>query len=465
MQNLNLLVPVFLSILKSSLTASVLIVIVLSIQKVFNKKISVRVKSAIWLLVLVKLLIPVSDRMYTNYFEIFYEKYKTAIQSVEAENHGQALGEKEFYKTNDLLESHKSIVLKLVKAASVIWVNGVLFLSLWLIISQLNFIRKANCLKCKIDISSLARRCNIKNNIPVYQCDEIKSPCIVGIVKPKIYIPASVLNACDNDQLSYILLHELTHYKRKDLIYNFFSIIALFLHWFNPLVWLAVRKMNLYRELACDACVLENLREEENIMYGMTLLNLSKLSAVKQKVSKLPVFFEANSQTSDRIWQIKGFEKGSYKLKTKALFGCGIAAFVMFTNHLPVHALNTKNILMENPVSGWMRSEGNWYYYDHGIMQKNMVVDGNEPGIDSVWINQENIEPLASEIPSDGWYLNPEDNKWYFLRNNSFVSGWVSKGDKWFYFDEQGAMVNNTALAIGGKEYTFDKTGMCLNKE
>lgn len=464
MLNLNLFVPVFLSVLKSSLTASVLILIVLAIQKVFNRKISVRVNSVIWLLVLVKLLIPVSDQMYTNYFEILYEKYKTAIQTDEAEDSSSTLYEDGFYKSNDLLENHKSFVLKFVKAASIIWVNGVLLLSLWLMVSQLNFIRKANCLKCSIDIRSLARKCNIKSNIPVYQCDEIKSPCILGIVKPKIYIPASVLNVCDSDQLSYIFLHELTHYKRKDLIYNFFSIIALFLHWFNPLVWVAVRQMNRYRELACDTCVLENLREEEKIMYGMTLLNLSKLYAVKQKVSELPVFFEANSQINDRIWQIKGFEKGSYKLKRKALFGCGIAAFIIFTNHLPVHALNTKNILLENSVTGWRLSEDNSYYY-HGIRQKNIVVDGKEPGIDGVWTNQENMEPLVAEIPSDGWYLSPEDDKWYYLRNSSFLSGWVSQGDKWFYFDERGAMVNNTSLVMDGTEYIFDKTGMCLNKK
>lgn len=428
---MNLIIPVFLSILKSSLTASILIVIVLGVQKASNKKLSVRVKNAIWLLVLIKLLIPVSDKMYTNYFEILYERYEAVLQSAEEEKIKPVKADAGYGDSDDLFDNSKRLSLNLVKVASVIWINGVLLLSLWLIISQLNFIRKAKCLRYNIDISGLMRMCNIRTEIPVYQCDDVNSPCILGILKPKIYVPARVLSACNHDQLSYILLHELVHYKRKDLIYNLFSIVALFLHWFNPLVWLAVKKMNLYREAACDACVLEHLGEEENVTYGMTLLSLSKLYAVKQEISKLPVFFEVNNQISERIWLIKGFEKGSYRMKTKALFGCAIAAFIILTNHLPVHALNTDNILMEEPVTPRL-------YSDEG--------------------------ELAVK-PSNGWYLNPEDFKWYFIRDDSYVTGWLNQGEKWFFFDEQGAMINNQTLVINGKEYVFEKSGECINKE
>ena len=64
----------------------------------------------------------------------------------------------------------------------------------------------------------------------VYICDSFKSPCISGIIKPKIYIPQCVCSVDRHKYLYHVLLHELTHYKRKDLIYNSLAIIAVVLH-------------------------------------------------------------------------------------------------------------------------------------------------------------------------------------------------------------------------------------------
>lgn len=67
-------------------------------------------------------------------------------------------------------------------------------------------------------------------------------------------------------------------------------------------------------------------------------------------------------------------------------------------------------------------------------------------------------------IPSNGWYLNPQNFKWYFLKDGAYVTGWLNRDDKWFYMDENGAMVNDTTLFIDGKEYIFTKKGDCSNK-
>jgi len=87
-------------------------------------------------------------------------------------------------------------------------------------------------------INECKNKLNIKSRISVYVCDEFKSPCIIGLVKPKIYIPRFILKIEDDNQLSHVFLHELMHYKRKHLIYNYFSIVALLIHWFNPFVWI-----------------------------------------------------------------------------------------------------------------------------------------------------------------------------------------------------------------------------------
>lgn len=460
---MDLLVRVFLSILKSSLTASVLIMMVIGIFKAFNKNISVRVKNTIWILVLIKILIPVNDNLNTNLFSIIYEKCGTVTQYQNDVKYNQFQpGE---YPAESAAENN-DFLLFVFKSATFIWITGVFLLSLWLLIAQLNLIRKTKNSKCNIDIGILMKKCKIKTKIPVYICDDIKSPCISGIIKPKIYIPSYVLNISDNNQLSYIFLHELVHYKRKDLIYNFFSILALFLHWFNPFVWLAVKKMNLYRECVCDTCVLELLKEEENIEYGLTLLNLSKLYLETGNHLQLPVFFKTNNQICDRIWLIKGFKKGSYKIKASAVLGCTIAAFVMLTNNIPVHALNTENILKNDRITGWIMNNGGWYYYDNGVMLKNTNVNGYDLGADGALVELHNNTTSEDTIPTHGWYA--KDGKWYYIINNSYVKGWLKTSGSdgnWFYFDEQGAMVNNTTLNINGKDYHFAKNGKCTTIE
>lgn len=443
------LVRIFLCILKSSLTASILILFVIGFLKIFNKKISVRVKNWIWILVLIKILIPVYGNADTNIFSILQEKYGLINQSDLNEGYNQLKNGENYNKVLASMEQNKDFRLIFFRSITAVWIAGVSFLALSLIVSQLSFTKKTKDSACDIDIDNLIKKCNIKNRIPVYLYDEIKSPCISGLLRPRIYIPSYVLNMSDKKQLSYIFLHELTHYKRKDLIYNFFGILALFLHWFNPFVWIAVKKMNLCRECACDACVLELLNEEENVEYGMALLNLSKLYIDTRHYSQLPVFFETKSQIQDRIWLIKGFKKGSHKIKASAVLGCTVAAFVILTNNITVQALNAENILVDDVTTGWVKSDGKWYYYDTEL-QSNAVL-------------AENTIPARNQTDRpDGWYIN--NQRWYYVKNQSYVTGWLNYDGEWFYLDQQGAMVTNTILEIDGKQYKFLSTGKLISR-
>lgn len=147
-----------------------------------------------------------------------------------------------------------------------------------------------------IKIVSLLEECkkklSINRSIPIYACDGFKTPCISGVLKPKIYIPKYKYSIDDYKYLSHIFLHELIHYKRKDLIYNFLGTITILIYWFNPIIWFIVKKMKLQREYACDTYVLEILGKEESIEYGMTLINFSKLISSSEKVPQLAIFLK-----------------------------------------------------------------------------------------------------------------------------------------------------------------------------
>lgn len=374
---MELLERIFLSFLQSSLTASVVILIVMLFLKIFNKGLSIRAKNVLWTLVLIKLLIPVIPGTNIGLLNMVYERYGSVVQEqnevadlnkmseasqVNEQNTSSVINKDDSYNSNEINlssnppENNKEIFAGVFKIISCIWAIGFVISSLLLLRFALMLKRKTKGIREYVhhEILDLVNECknklNIKSRIPVYVYDEFKSPCIIGIIKPKIYIPKYVLSIEDDKQLSHVFLHELVHYKRKHLIYNCLSIISLTIHWYNPFVWIAVKQMRLYREYDCDACVLELLREDENTDYGMTLLTLSRMLLNKGNYSQVPVFFETNNQIKNRIWMIKGFKKGSYKMTVKTILGGTIAAIVILTNNLAVKALNEENII-QTPTS------------------------------------------------------------------------------------------------------------------
>ncbi len=446
---MQFLIKIFLSFLRSSLSTSVFILLVIAILSIFNKKINVRVKNALWILILIKLLIPVAVHVDMNLFGMLNQKDSTSVQTEQAvtvTNYQAENGQLPFDTVNndnkkENYDNYKkyNYFSTIFQMAAIIWLDGVFLLSLFLLITQYNF-KKNMKIKTNIEdsrtlalIEKIKNKLSIKSEISVAVNNQIKSPCISGILKPTVYIPEYILKMSDPNQLSYIFLHEFVHYKRKDILYNFFSIIALLIHWYNPLVWVAVKKMKLYRECTCDACVLELLNEEENIEYGMTLLNYSKLYLNRDKYSQYPIYFETNNQIKERIIMIKGFHKGSYKMTGKVILSCVIAAGIIFTNNLEVKALNTDNILRSTSTltapgqgSGWYHENNKWYY--------KKIIDGVA---DKDFCRQ------------DG----PNETEY-----------WLFDSENWYYFDKQGVMVHNTTLEIDGKNYIFEKNGVCTNK-
>ena len=87
------------------------------------------------------------------------------------------------------------------------------------------------------------------------------------------------------------------------------------------------------------------------------------------------------------------------------------------------------------------------------------------PGLFGEAETEEALFVSEETIPTNGWYLNPQDYKWYFLKDGSYVTGWLKREDKWFYMDEKGGMVNDTTLLIDGSVYVFSKEGVCTNKQ
>lgn len=368
---MRFLEQIFLIVFQTSLTAGIIILIIFAILKLFNNNLNIRVKYLLMSLILIRLVVPVTTQTnlkinisevlkiiqgnnqnklseeYTSNSKIKKDEIGTINKEPITSNHDK------LNVKNDQVQNQVNDILKnIVDAGAIIWCGGVGILTCILMIVLIKFKTESNNMERIKDgniikiLNKLKRNVNLKSNINVYICDEKKSPCILGFIRPKIYLPHYVLEL-DEDMISHILLHELMHYKRKDLYINFICWIILLLHWFNPLVWIALKKLKTYREYGCDCFVLQILGEEKNVDYGMTIINLSKIVTNKRSI-QLGLGFERNNLIKGRIEMIKSFKNDSYKISAKAALGCLVAAVVVCTNGITVNALDVNSVSSNN---------------------------------------------------------------------------------------------------------------------
>ena len=212
-----------------------------------------------------------------------------------------------------------------------IWIVGMLAMMILVIKSSLRLrtIKKSALPLQNSEVRRLYNKClnemKITRNIPVYSTAFLKSPIIVGFLKPCIYLPIHLISDYHESDMRYMLLHELQHYRHKDAIANYLMNFAGVLYWFNPFVWFALREMRNDREVACDTSVLKMLKEDDYEDYGNTLINFI------EKVSFSPFPFAASlsgnmKQMKRRIINIASYEKPTFYKKLK-----GMTAFILTT--------------------------------------------------------------------------------------------------------------------------------------
>ena len=168
------------------------------------------------------------------------------------------------------------ISIRLFDLIAYIWGAGVLIFLLVVIISYFRFLCRKNKNAVKISdnkiFSEVKKELKIKRHIKLKASSDIDSPMLVGVLFPTVYIPCREI---PSGNMRMVLLHELTHYKRKDLLIKWFAILVNAVHWFNPLCYLACANLSEACEVSCDMSVTKNMSENEQKLYMQTILNLA----------------------------------------------------------------------------------------------------------------------------------------------------------------------------------------------
>lgn len=189
---------------------------------------------------------------------------------------------------------------------------------------------------------------HIKKPIPIYSTAFLKSPIIAGLLKPCIYMPIHLISDYNANDIKYMLMHELGHYKYKDALANYLMNVIGVLYWFNPLVWYSLKEMKNDREVACDTSVLKLLDEGDYEDYGNTLINFA------EKVSLTPFPFSTGisgnmKQMQKRILNIANYHPASFR---KTLHSAALYIIIAFL------------LLGTAPFLSTQASENNRYYFN-----------------------------------------------------------------------------------------------------
>ncbi len=313
-----ILSPIFYKVLYLTVIGSLTGIIIYAIQKIFDKKISPKWKCAIWLVLVVSLLMPFKFQIKTNrnyavssiVDRIENISYVNEYNSAVAEYN--KISQEENVNTKEELELEQKQNIAHMKVLifnciiPCLWLIGIIIYSLILTISMFKLKSRTKGIEVNNEkVQNILEKCKknlaVKRDIKIYEQSFKKSPCLIGIVEPKLIVTNEFINS-DNKTIEYVIFHELAHYKRKDYIYNFILIIINVIHWFNPLVWVFLKKIRQDMELAADEIALENI--EDTKAYGKTLINASIDDEGRNFINEL-CFKDEEDNLTRRIKMIK----------------------------------------------------------------------------------------------------------------------------------------------------------------
>jgi bla regulator protein BlaR1 len=331
------LLNIFEIIVSSSLIGSIIVFMILITKGIFRNKLNFTFKYYIWLILIIKLIIPFGPQNSLNSSDLYKNFYVQSTTNKIIQN-TQINPSKELINS-DLLdlklvsEVHSSNNTVISDAVSVpinnvfnfektfyfIWILGVT-LSLGVLgigYKKLKNIVGASIKSINCKHSEILKNCmkdmHIRTEVELLYSKKISSPSLCGLFKPKILIPVKIAaNICD-EEFKYIILHELTHLKSKDIAINWAINLLSMIYWFNPILLYGFHKMRQDCEISCDGQVISYLGEGENIQYGNTIIKVLELGCNGNRIMGTTSMVLNRMEMKRRIIMISKYNKINIK--------------------------------------------------------------------------------------------------------------------------------------------------------
>ena len=441
-----------------SLTASVAIVLVILLRLLLKKAPKV-ISYALWGVVLFRLLCPVSIDSNFSVYNLF---------DAPAQESGTITSVIEYIPSNIVHTEYPSVALPVPGISDVInealpqgqeqlvadpleapmsfatyaWMIGVLVMAIYSIVSYIRLRRKLSVVV------------PLRDNI--FIADDIKSPFVVGLFRPKIYLPC---NLGDKEQ-EYIILHEQHHIKRLDHVMKALAFLALAIHWFNPLVWVAFILASKDMEMSCDEAVIRKVDGDVRADYSASLLTLA---TGRRIIAGTPLAF-GEGDTKGRINNLSKWKKPAVWVVLIAVVACAVLAVTVLTNPITMgdHFVltNTDSPANTNKLSydiqlGNKAMSGEIYVeqWIDGVCVKSAPVVMTQY-VDSIEITMKDRREDGSSVGTD---IQIETNQYggslltYFEHPENFnVIGWGFKG---YELNEKNKLTSSEEVILAAKVF------------
>ena len=191
-----------------------------------------------------------------------------------------------------------------------IWLFGIVALFLYSAVSYCRLRRKV----CEAVI--------LRDNI--YQSENVCSPFVLGIIRPKIYLPYHM----DSREVGHVIAHEQTHIRRKDHWWKPLGFLLLTIHWFNPLMWLSYVLLCRDIELACDEKVIREMGNEQRADYTQALV---ASSVNRRLIAACPLAF-GEIGVKERVKSVMNYKKPAFWIVLASVIVCAVIAVCFLTN-------------------------------------------------------------------------------------------------------------------------------------
>ncbi len=331
---------------KVSLQGGILVVLILLAQKCFS--LAPRWRAALWLLVAVRLMLPISWGSSTSIFNFLPKLGKAPVDTAMLEADPPAIppwlqakpkslppapivskfspSDVPNFPVNSASTSPSTKSEKAPNSLSklswpailgVAWIIGAIFIAIKLMRSSFQLSRRFR-MASSITTPEVLRvldhcrsQIGLRRTVGLHESSLLATPAVQGVWRPRLLLPAGFADRFSEPELRFVFLHELAHVQRHDLAVNWLVAVLQMVHWFNPLLWWGFARWHADRELACDAAVLEAIGAECKQDYSRTILHLLESQVLHPAAPGVAGILEDRHELKHRITMILGFQRAA----------------------------------------------------------------------------------------------------------------------------------------------------------
>ena len=327
---------IFFKLLNMSITAGWLVLAALLFRICFKKS-PKWIRCVLWAMVAVRLVLPFTVKSDVSVIpstetveirsDIVNESSENILDHTSEESDGSTVVYKRSVSVNsgikpidDVLNSitakdnnasrSESKTLPFYDISGIIWLIGACLMMIYAL---------ASFIRIKRQVRSAV---SLEKNIML--CDGIYSSFILGIFRPRIYLPASI----NEEKRKYMIAHETAHLKRRDHLWKPLGFAILSVYWFNPVIWLAYILLCRDIELACDEKVIKEYDKQNKADYLKVLV---ECSVRRTSVAACPLAF-GGTGVKERVVKVLNYKKPAFRIIFVSLIACAAAAVLLLTD-------------------------------------------------------------------------------------------------------------------------------------